>query len=134
MVSSLARGWFKRPTGISTGQLPAAGLTSLGQSSATSPEAPQTILYSFCAQANRADGALAYDRLFQATDGIFYGATFFSGAYGDGTVFSLDVGLGPFVAFVRNSGKVGVNVQILGQGFTGTTAVSFNGTPATFRS
>jgi len=33
---------------------------------------------------------------------------------------------------VRNSGKVGATVEILGQGFNGTTGVSFNGTPATF--
>ena len=42
------------------------------------------------------------------------------------------MGLGPFVALVRNSGKVGQTGGILGQGFTGTTDVSINGTPATF--
>jgi len=30
-------------------------------------------------------------------------------------------------------GKVGQTVEILGQGLTGTTKVSFNGTPATFK-
>jgi hypothetical protein len=29
-------------------------------------------------------------------------------------------------------GKVGKTVEVLGQGFTGTTAVAFNGTAATF--
>jgi hypothetical protein len=53
--------------------------------------------------------------------------------YGCGTVFSLDIGLGPFVAFVRNSAKVGQMFGILGQGFTGATAVSFNGTRAKFK-
>jgi uncharacterized protein (TIGR03437 family) len=42
------------------------------------------------------------------------------------------MGLGPFVAFVHDSGKAGQTGGILGQGFTGTTRVSFNGTPATF--
>jgi hypothetical protein len=42
------------------------------------------------------------------------------------------MGFGPFVAFVRNSGKVGAKAEILGQGFTGTTSVSFNGTAANF--
>jgi len=46
--------------------------------------------------------------------------------------FSLNAGLHPFATFVRSTGKVGSTVQILGQGFTGTTAVSFNGTPATY--
>ena len=31
------------------------------------------------------------------------------------------------------SGNVGKTVEILGQGFTGTTSVSFNGAPATFK-
>jgi len=43
------------------------------------------------------------------------------------------MGLGPFVSLVSTSGKVGKTVEVLGQGFTGTTAVSFNGTPATFK-
>ena len=54
------------------------------------------------------------------------------GAHFSGTVFKLSVGLGPFVIFIRNSAKVGQTAQILGQGFTGTSSVSFNGTPATF--
>jgi hypothetical protein len=46
-------------------------------------------------------------------------------------VFKLSVGLGPFVETLQLSGKVGASVYILGTGLTGTTAVSFNGTPAT---
>jgi uncharacterized repeat protein (TIGR03803 family) len=70
--------------------------------------------------------------LLQATNGKFYGTTSEGGNSGDGTVFSLDVGLSPFVAFVRPYGKVGQTGGILGQGFTGTTSVSLNGTPAAF--
>ena len=33
---------------------------------------------------------------------------------------------------VRSFGKVGTTVGILGQGFTGATAVAFNGAPATY--
>jgi uncharacterized protein YpuA (DUF1002 family) len=33
---------------------------------------------------------------------------------------------------VQSFGKVGATVGILGQGFTGTTAVSFNGLPVTY--
>jgi uncharacterized repeat protein (TIGR03803 family) len=69
---------------------------------------------------------------FQSTNGIFYGTTSLGGTYGFGTVFSLDVGLGPFVTFVRAAGKVGQTGGILGQGFTGTTSVMLNGVPANF--
>jgi uncharacterized repeat protein (TIGR03803 family) len=75
----------------------------------------------------------------QSTDGNFYGTTQYGGVkfrsspeYGGGTVFRLATGLGPFVAFIQNYGRVGRTVGILGQGFTGTNAVSFNGTPASF--
>lgn len=53
----------------------------------------------------------------QGTDGGFYGTTFYGpmlGAYGYGTIFSLNVGLGPFVKTVPASGKVGAKVTILG--------------------
>lgn len=43
------------------------------------------------------DGAYPYAQLAQATNGILYGSTVCGGANGDGTVFSLSVGLGTFV-------------------------------------
>jgi uncharacterized repeat protein (TIGR03803 family) len=72
--------------------------------------------------------------LLQATGGEFYGTTSRGGDIecGCGTVYSLDMGLGPFLALVRGSGKVGQTGGILGQGFTGTTSVSLNGLPAAF--
>jgi hypothetical protein len=36
------------------------------------------------------------------------------------------------VTFVRAAGKIGQTGDILGQGFTGTTSVSLNGTAASF--
>jgi len=86
------------------------------------------------------DGGQPFSSLVQATDGVFYGTTFTGGsspcnyynAPGCGTIFSLDMGLEPFVSFVRHAQKVGQNFGILGQGFTGTTSVSLNGTPASF--
>jgi uncharacterized repeat protein (TIGR03803 family) len=68
----------------------------------------------------------------QHTNGLLYGDTTDGGTFGLGVFYSFDVGLGPFVSFVRNSGNVGQAVQLLGQGFTGTTAVYFNGSPAVF--
>ena len=71
-------------------------------------------------------------RLLQATDGKFYGTTTQGGQSYRGTVFSLDVGLDPFVKPVNTAGQVGSVQGILGQGFTRTTSVTFSGTPANF--
>lgn len=68
----------------------------------------------------------------QATNGEFYGATNCGGRYSQGVVFSLDMGLRPFVKTVPASGPVGRPVNILGYGLTGSTTVTFNGTPAAF--
>jgi len=70
--------------------------------------------------------------LSQFTDGKLYGATGFGGANQKGTLFSLDIGLPPFVTFVTKYGRVGQMGPILGQGFTGATDVSINGVPASF--
>jgi len=87
-----------------------------------------TVLHAF----DSGDGQYPYPGLLQATNGIFYGTTAAGGADDHGTVYSLDAGLGAFVAFVRSAGKVGQTGGILGQGFTGTTSVMLNGVPANF--
>lgn len=69
--------------------------------------------------------------LLQGTDGSFYG-TGLDGTYGDGTVFSMAVGLAPFVKASPNLGPAGESVTILGTNLTGATLVTFNGTPAMF--
>jgi len=48
-------------------------------------------------------------------------------------VFSLSLGLGPFVETQTTSGNVGAPVKILGTNLTGATSVSFNNTPAMFK-
>lgn len=68
----------------------------------------------------------------QDTNGVFYGTTSLGGTGAFGTVFSLSVGLGPFVETRPTSGKVGKVVKILGTNLTGSTSVTFNGTAATF--
>lgn len=117
------------------------GATSEGNSSSNygtlfemTPHAVLTTLHTF----DGTDGGRSV-ALMQATNGTFYGTTGGFGANNDcpgssgcGTAFSLSTGLGPFVSLVPPAGGWGRNVTILGTNLTGATAVSFNGTPATF--
>jgi uncharacterized repeat protein (TIGR03803 family) len=91
-----------------------------------------TKLYNFCSQNSCADGAYPDTALMQDTNGAFYGTTYGGGASGSGTVFSLSVGLVPFVETQPSSGMVGAAITILGTSLSGTTSVTFNGTAATF--
>jgi uncharacterized repeat protein (TIGR03803 family) len=116
--------------GVTTG----GGPSGWGTIFSFTPAGKLTRLHTFCAGQTGScqfDGATPTG-LFQATDGKFYGSTYQGGTSGSGTFFSLDVGLEPFVSFVSDAGKVGQSRGILGQGFTGTTSVSFNGIPAKF--
>jgi uncharacterized repeat protein (TIGR03803 family) len=100
-----------------------------------SPEGKLTTLHRFGSN----DDAYPFDGLAQGTDGSFYGTTFAGGGpdklctYGCGTVFSVSVGLGPFVETNPTSGKVGTRVTILGNNLADTSSVTFNGTPARFK-
>ncbi len=92
------------------------------------PEGELTTLHSF----DGTSGNHSIGGSVQTTNGAFYGTTSSGGSDNDGTIFSLAVGLHPFVETVPASGEVGTNVIILGNNLTGTTDVSFNGTPAHF--
>jgi len=69
--------------------------------------------------------------LMQHTNGKFYSVDE-QGEFADtfGSVYVVDNNLGPFITFVSPQGRVGSRVQILGQGLTGATAVTFNGVEA----
>jgi len=121
------------------------GTTSLGGSAlggeifSINPQGTLTNLYGFCSQPNCADGSSPYDSPVQGTNGTFYGLTARGGVIscdpdnaGCGTVFSLSLGLRPFVETRPTSGKAGKKVIVLGTNLTGATGVSFNGTAATF--
>ena len=69
--------------------------------------------------------------LFQNTNGILYGDTFQGGTDGAGVFYSLNISAAQFASLQNRSGKVGSTVSILGQGFTGSTAVTFGGVNAT---
>jgi len=92
------------------------------------PDGAYSILYNF----DGTHGAYPQSTLLQHTNGKIYGLTPLGGTHNKGVVYRLDVGLAPFISLVSTLGKIGKTVEVLGQGFTGTTAVSFNGTAATF--
>jgi uncharacterized repeat protein (TIGR03803 family) len=100
------------------------------------PTGVLTTLHSFCGQTNCPDGESPYASVVQATNGILYGTTQYGGQSGGpsngGTIFSLSMGLAPFVKTVPVFGAVGSPVVILGNNLTGASGVSFNGTAATF--
>jgi uncharacterized repeat protein (TIGR03803 family) len=101
------------------------------------PEGTLSVLHTFVS----AGGSLPTAALLQETNGKFYGTTYQGGHHeqgcdpfgnGCGTVFSLSVGLRPFVETQPTSGTTGAAVKILGNNLTGATSVTFNGTAAVF--
>jgi uncharacterized repeat protein (TIGR03803 family) len=88
-----------------------------------------TTLHSF----DDSDGADPQSAPVQATNGMFFGTTFFAGDGGFGSVYTLAMGLGPFVRTNPTSGNVGTKVTILGNNLADATSVTFNGTEATFK-
>jgi uncharacterized repeat protein (TIGR03803 family) len=93
-----------------------------------------TTLYRFCDKSGCDSGGGPVAPLVQDTDGSFYGTTTVGGNIesGNGTIFRLSTGLGPFIKTVPTAGLVGAEIMILGTDLTGTTSVSFNGTAAAF--
>lgn len=99
------------------------------------PAGNLTMLHKF----NGTDGMLPA-MLIQDTNGTLYGVTGGGGnvycgydpSFGCGTVFSLDVGLGPFVKTVPAVRPVGAPVTILGTNLRGVKSVTFNGVSAQF--
>jgi uncharacterized repeat protein (TIGR03803 family) len=95
-----------------------------------------TQLYSFCSKPGCSDGEYA-GALAQLTNGTLYGLsdggrTIDGCPSGCGTIFSLSLGLGPFVQAVPGFAEVGRVVGILGNNLTGTTSVTFSGASAAF--
>jgi uncharacterized repeat protein (TIGR03803 family) len=138
---------FNYGNGNFDAQLPLAGLTlgtdgsfygttgnggtkNAGAIFKITPAGAEKVLYSFCSVTCN-DGFGAATPLVLHTDGKFYGNTN-GNSLGGAVFYSFDVGFKPLVDLVTWSAKVGKTVEILGQGFTGTTKVSFNGVSAPF--
>jgi uncharacterized repeat protein (TIGR03803 family) len=110
----------------------AGGVLGYGTLFQITTNAAFNVLHNF----DRINGGSPFAGLMQATNGILYGTTYYGGTpsscnYGCGSIYSLDLGLSPFVQALTYSGKVGKTIEFLGQGFTKATTVCFNGTPAT---
>jgi uncharacterized repeat protein (TIGR03803 family) len=86
-----------------------------------------SVLYDF----DQTHGQTPEVALFQNTNAILYGDTVNGGKNGAGVFYSLNIGTAEFAKLQNLSGKVGTQISILGQGFTGSTAVSFGGVNAT---
>lgn len=114
---------------------PTGGASNNGAIYRISPDGTgYSVLYSFDGVTAAAPGAA----LLQHTNGIFYGLSFGGGLtcwYNQkcGTFYSFNMGLNPFVSVVVTFGRVGAPVQILGQGFTAASQVSFGAVPAKFK-
>jgi len=95
------------------------------------PAGALTFEYSFCNCGSDGEGPTA--GVFQATNGTLYGTT--TGGFGsssNGTVYSLSMGLMPFVRAVPDTGKVGNTIKIIGTELAGVSKVTFNGLMATY--
>jgi uncharacterized repeat protein (TIGR03803 family) len=108
------------------GSTKSGGVNGTGNLFSVALDGSYTLVYSFPSLSN----SYWPWGLLQHTNGRLYGITEAGGASDLGTVFSLNAGFRAFVAFVVPTGKVGQSVQILGQGLTGASSVTFNGAPA----
>jgi uncharacterized repeat protein (TIGR03803 family) len=88
------------------------------------------LAYSILLNFTIARGANPQVPLVQHSNGIIYGETNYGGSGNHGTVYSLNLQLPVFVHLPATAGRVGSSVEILGQGFTSATAVSFGGKAA----
>jgi uncharacterized repeat protein (TIGR03803 family) len=88
------------------------------------PSGEFATLYNFCQGIGCYGGGLMYS-LSQATNGELIGN-------GGDVIYSLSVGLGPFVETRPTAGKVGLNVVILGNDLKTATSVTFGGVAADF--
>ncbi len=119
-------GNFYGATGMG-GSSPFCNGSGCGTLFQVTPAGGFSVLHSF----DVTTGAYPYTP-FQNTNGFLYGVTDEGGACARcGVVYSWGGSVPAFVSTVPFMAKVGSFVEILGQGFTSATTVSFNGMPST---
>jgi uncharacterized repeat protein (TIGR03803 family) len=122
-------GLFQATDGNFYGTTYGGGTGDWGTVFRITPNGTVTTLHSF----QGTDGGQPHGPLAQATRGNLFGtATVGTDSASQGTLFEVLTGLAPFVGFVSTAGRVGQRVGILGQGFAGTSSISFNGTLTSF--
>ena len=105
----------------------AGGLNGYGVAFNVTATGQYSILNNF----DKVSGSAPSSNMVQHTNGWIYGLAL-GGTHTEGVFYGLAVNLGAKVKLVLSSGKVGGTVEVLGGGFTGTTAVKFNGKAAHF--
>jgi uncharacterized repeat protein (TIGR03803 family) len=87
------------------------------------------VLYNF----RQSTGSAPYATPMQHTNARIYGLTNTGGSRNSlGVTYGIDLALPSFVKLIPAAGRIGMKVGVLGNGLSGTTSVSFNGTSATF--
>jgi len=92
------------------------------------PSGSYTVLHTF----HSSEPAQPQATQIQHTNGKIYGLLNGPNYSDGGSIYSLDVGLKPFVKLMTRSGKAGQTVQLLGQDFSGATKVTFGTGSAEF--
>ena len=113
------------------GETSAGGHNNAGVLFKINPNGTYSTLYNSC-QSTCVDGFGQQTPMLQHTDGNLFGLTRGNSLGGD-VIYSLNEGLAPFVSLVGVWGKVGSDIEILGQGFNSATSVTLGGTAATFK-
>ena len=132
---------------LTDGRLPFAGLVAAtdgnfygGASGSQSGDAQYGVLfkitksgtYSVQHQFDLTHGQSPWPTAMQHTNGVLYGLTNSGGPGNAGVFYSLAVGIPATVSLLPASGTAGNTIGILGNGFTGTTSVTFGPGSASF--
>ncbi len=104
------------------------GIDGYGTIYRITPAGAYTTLHNF----TYGGGTVPYTGLYQAPDGNFYGAIEYYGINSNGAEYSFNYNLGPLVQTMPLRGTLGTSVNILGNGLTGSSSVTFNGVEAEF--
>ena len=94
------------------------------------PDGKLQVLHTFSRWSGQAPSAIS-----QHTNGTFYGSTSMggTGAHHMGVLFRFNMGLQPFAKLESTLGSPGTRLGILGNGFSSSTQVLFNGVPASIQ-
>ncbi len=105
------------------------GINGYGTIFRITPANAYTTLYNFTYGSG---STVPYTGIVQAPNGNFYGGVEYYGINSNGAEYSFNYNLGPLVQTVPLRGAAGTSVNILGNGLSGSSSVTFNGVAAAF--